>query len=128
MVSLTARYVVTVDAGVGAGLSIELPVEVLWAFSLNEGDLLLCDHTLCSLKLTSYTRTVETILVVITQPWFYLEKDVLRKPMEAVGPEGRVPLPERFVERLGLKPGDRLWLEASVNGGRRELSLRLWVG
>lgn len=113
---------------VDAGPSIQLPVEVLWAFSLNEGDLLLCDHTLGSLTFSSYARSVRMITEIITEPWFYLEKEVFNKPMEAVGPDGRVPLPERFVERLELRPGDRLWLEAKVDGWGRSLSLRRWVG
>ncbi|HEV8583139.1 MAG TPA: hypothetical protein VGX68_29075 [Thermoanaerobaculia bacterium] len=77
--------------------SLLLSKVILWAFRLNEGDLLTvsevegADTFRCQFR--SYGMGVSIIADGIGQPWPFIEK-MLRQPMAAVGPQGALLLPE----------------------------------
>jgi hypothetical protein len=88
-----------------------LPDLILWAFSLNEGDLLAVsregsDGFRCRFR--SYGEAVWTIADGIGDAWFYI-KELLRLPMAAVGPHGALLLPKEAAA-LALRPRDPLLL------------------
>lgn len=120
VIYLQARYLLTIG---GEG-EIVLPDEVRWGFALNEGDLLVCERRWYELKLIGYTRMVLTALNVAGDPWFYIEREVVSRPMEGVGRGGTVLLPEAYRTEMGLGPGDRVELDAHIDGFRQELVVR----
>ena len=93
--------------------SIRLPDIILWAFYLNEGDLLTVsrweDET-PRYTFQSYGKWLWINAEGMTHPWFYNEQ-MLRLPMAAVGPRGTLLLPDEAA--LALRPGDSLLLVAA---------------
>jgi bifunctional DNA-binding transcriptional regulator/antitoxin component of YhaV-PrlF toxin-antitoxin module len=117
---LQARYVLAI----GKDGEIALPAEVRWGFALNEGDLLICERRWNELTLTSYSRTVLAALDACEAPWPVLEREALSRPLERVNPGGTVRLPEEYRTETGLGPGDRVELDARIDGLNRELVVR----
>src|SRR6185295_6167129 len=103
--------------------SLLLPKVILWAFRLNEGDLLTVSREegegfRCRFR--SYGAAVWTITDGIGCSWPFLEK-LLRLPMAVVGPQGALLLPEEAallastprvsLLRVPPRPGDGFTLE-----------------
>jgi hypothetical protein len=88
-----------------------LPDLLLWAFALNEGDLLAVsreepERFRCRFR--SYGQRVWSAAEGCSQPWTFIE-ELLRLPMAAVGPQGALLLP-RAAAPLALRPRDPLLL------------------
>jgi hypothetical protein len=88
-----------------------LPDLVLWAFSLNEGDLLAVSREESErfrCRFRSYGERVWTVSEDYSHPWPFIE-EMLRLPLAAVGPQGALWLP-RQAAALALRPRDPLLL------------------
>jgi hypothetical protein len=103
----TGRSELPVRIGEDCSLRI-LPV-ILWAFRLNEGDLLTVERVEPRrYRFESYTGAVRGIVGMIGHPWPYIEK-LLEVPMAAVGPRGEILLPQE-ANGLAGAPGEQLRL------------------
>jgi hypothetical protein len=104
--------------------SFRLPEVILWAFRLDEGNLLTLsrDTTEAScFRFESYTQALRTITEGIGRPWPYIE-ELLRLPMVAIGPRGRLSFQEEAAA-LSRPPGESLRLV--VEPGPFQRSFRL---
>lgn len=91
-----------------------LPEIILWAFGLEEGDLLTVseERTSGRYRFEGYSRAVSFIEEAIGFPWPYLER-LLTLPQAALGRDGTLCLPEEATS-LRESPGQTLCL--SVDG------------
>jgi hypothetical protein len=97
------------------GGSLRLPKLILWAFRLNEGDLLAVspeESEGLRCRFRSYGAMVRGIVEAIGEPWVFIEP-LLRLPKAAVGPLGALDLPE---EARSLAPAERTPLFLRVDG------------
>ena len=90
-----------------------LPEVVLWALSLAKGDLLLARRSDVSRSFgfQSYLYNLEIVLDAMCQPWPSIEP-MLLQPMAAIGPKGRLRLPDEAAA-LAAPPAGVLVLRAS---------------
>lgn len=94
---------------IGEDRSLRLPSAILWAFRLNEGDLLTVERVEPRrYRFESYAGAVRGIVQMIGHPWPYIEK-LLEVPMAAVGPRGELLLPQEAIALAG-SPGEQLRL------------------
>jgi hypothetical protein len=101
-----------------------LPDVILWAFSLNEGDLVTvspdaADPAGC--RFQSFAGRVWAAAEGCSRLWPFIE-EMLQLPLAAVGPKGTLRLPETDVT-WALRSGGPLLLRAEVNPGGSELTL-----
>jgi hypothetical protein len=98
--------------------SLPLPRVILWAFGLNEGDLLTVSREEAETfrcRFRSYGEMVWTIVDGIGDPWHYVEP-LLRRPMAAVGPRATLLLPEEAAPLALLSRGAVLLVAAPALG------------
>lgn len=88
-----------------------VPKVILWAFRLNEGDLLAVSREEAETfrcRFRSYSRAIWTIATSIRHPWPFIEP-LLRLPMAALGSHGKLFLPDEAAA-LALPAGESLLL------------------
>ena len=98
--------------------AVSLPGPVLWALSLNEGDLVaadLAEGEFSRLRFRSYGRRVRSAMESCGQPWPFVE-EVLHLPLAAVGPAGVLDL-SSLGSRNPFQPGESLLLRAESGHG-----------
>lgn len=119
-----SRFQGTLPVRVGPDGTPVLPGVVLWALSLNPGDLLAVEPqegSAACLALASYGRRVWSAFRTYVDPWPRV-RDLLRLPLAAVGPKGALGLPDEAANLLAPQPGERLLLECgetSLGSGLR---------
>ncbi|MBW8874028.1 MAG: hypothetical protein JF614_03625 [Acidobacteria bacterium] len=99
-----------------------LPGFILWAFSLNEGDLLAVSpgpDPVGSCRFLSYAERVWSAKEECSHPWPHVE-ELLRQRMAAVGPRGALRLPE---EAQALLAGGQVLLRAESHAWRGSFTL-----
>lgn len=101
-----------------------LPGLLLWALSLNEGDLLIASPSRSADGLewafASYLEQVGSMVEAILQPWPYVE-EALRRDMGAMGSAGALRLPDAAAALV--RPGRRVRLRAEGDRFRRQFAL-----
>ncbi|MBW8875935.1 MAG: hypothetical protein JF614_13295 [Acidobacteria bacterium] len=116
-----------------------LPGFILWAFALNEGDLLAVEpgpDPDRSCRFRSYAERVWSAQEGFAHPWPWVE-ELLRQRMAAVGPRGALRLPEEARARLAcgqvlLRAESHAWRDSftlePVGGRRLDPELLLQAG
>jgi hypothetical protein len=102
-----------------------LPKSIRWAFSLNEGDLVVVapeEEEAVRFRFHSYGERVRDAAASCSHPWSYIE-EVLRLPMAALDPGGVLLLPEEAAALTQHRVP--LLLRAEVSQGRRVFSLEM---
>jgi hypothetical protein len=102
-----------------------LPGLVLWALSLNAGDLLIGSPSRggdrSGWNFESYLERVNGSVQTGAHPWPYIEEAMLPGAMGAVGPNGAVRLPDEAA--VLVRPGGSVRLRVEDHPGRRPFTL-----
>jgi hypothetical protein len=109
--------------------AVSLPGAILWALSLNEGDLVAADlveDEISRLRFRSYGRHVRSAMESCAHPWPFVE-EVLRLLLAAVGPAGTLDL-AGLGSRNPFQPGGSLLLRAEAGHGEPWFTLEPAAG
>lgn len=109
--------------------AVSLPGPVLWAFSLNEGDLVaaeLAEGEISRLRFRSYSRRMCSAMESCDEPWPFVE-EILRLPLATVGPAGTLDLTS-LGSRNPFQPSEPLLLRAEAGHGEPWFTLERTAG